>query len=138
MSQKKDLLSRLNAYYEELSRLNREIERELRASVPSSEKISELVSRKDFIIEQCIKIKDAIENIAEEPSGETPDYKKEQNQNIELAAKMMHEEELNQELMRQVISRIKEELSNVNESKKQVKSYQQTGQSKYGSINRKV
>ncbi len=134
---RKDLLLRLNTYYEELHLLNKEIEKNLAADVPSAEKIADLLSRKDFLIEQCMKIKEMIENSSLE-NDEKEDVSSEQKQNMALMTRMLKEEELNQELMQKVMYKIKEEIVSLGDKKKQIKSYQQNSEKRYGNINKKA
>lgn len=140
---KKELISRLNSYYEELSMLNREIEKLLRESDPKADKISELLNRKDFCIAQCIKIKDIVENnnseidLEETTPGPDTQQDRDEKEDIALLEKMLKEEEINQELVQKNLYKIKEELQKIKESKGKVKSYQ-SKEHKYGSINKKA
>jgi len=131
---KKDLISRINSYYEELSTLNKEIERLLKESSPEPEKISNLLNRKDYIMEQCLRIKGLLEsgNFTEElnESDELPEK-------VSLLNDVMKQEKLNQELAKKSLFRLKEELKDIKTNKKKVK-YYKNPEKKYGKLNKKV
>ncbi len=138
-----DLISRLNSHYEELSVINSQIEKFMKESVPPTEKIAELLNRKDHLIEKCIHIKNLLER-NQSNSDEMPelnmdsDEKEARKRNSELLEKMLNEESLNRELAENHLQSIRKEISKIRTSKNKLRQYNKKHKKSGSSIDKKV
>ena len=124
-------LKTLNGYYEEISSLNRKIEAEMRDESPNTDLISTLLSRKDFLISMCVKVKEKLEDNVSE--GKISD---EETQNNLLLEQLLEEDKLNRELTVKAMARIKTEIVKLKGGRSAAKLYQKR-EHRYGSINKK-
>jgi len=130
LNSKSNLITKLNVYYEELTSLSKEISKLLKDSTYPTDRLSELLNRKDFIIEQCVLLKKVIEG--------TDTNSDLSSENSDLIKEVMDLDKVNQELVKKSLFKIQQEIKQTGNLKGTVKHYKKANNSnKYGNLDKK-
>ncbi len=133
---KKELVSKLNSYYDELSVLNKKLTTLLQSQDSNPLKITEILNRKDFIINQCLTIKKALENSGNSETEQTKE--KTEQENVEAIEKMLEQESLNIELVKKNLNSLSEDIKKIKNAKQKLKGYSTSSSKQGNSLNKKA